>query len=398
MAKPDIRLMLDSGIFGAWSRGESLSLDAYIDYVREHQDYLWFYINMDVIPGEFRKARSAEQVEHSAAQGYKNLLRMKKRGLQPMPVFHQGERFEWLLRMVEDGEPYIGLSSAKDYLPFHQRRWLDQCFSLLTDKDGRPLVKTHGFGVTSPNMLMRYPFWSADSTTWILGSGFGHIMIPRYEGDRPNWLTPPFYLVTSGVQHQTSKQANQFEGLVHSNQDVHQRAIQLFMQQELGGVSPAELRYSTILRRQATVAYYQGLMKAMKDSRFTERSRGLIHDKVTDRIRDLMHGRPPIHIPQLHIMFVIDLSRMTKQVLNTMNVTTRCCSYYTIKDMDPKILREITTLGPAPPPIRPKAGHYNSQHYQNYRRLKLLQRYGEGNGPQDSTGETVNSRTGDQQS
>ena len=69
---------------------------------------------------------------------------MKSKGLKPIPVFHQMEDFKWLYRMLDDGEPYLGISPTKGSDRHEYRRWLDKVFTILTDKDGWPIVKTHG--------------------------------------------------------------------------------------------------------------------------------------------------------------------------------------------------------------------------------------------------------------
>ena len=84
---------------------------------------------------------------------------MKEAGLHPIPVFHQGENWLWLEKMLKDGETYIGLSTGGQHRQPRPSiyRWLDQCFSRLCDAQGRPLVRIHGFGITSRLLLLRYP-------------------------------------------------------------------------------------------------------------------------------------------------------------------------------------------------------------------------------------------------
>ena len=43
--------------------------------------------------------------------------------------------------------------------------FLDACFLILKTE-----VKVHGFGMTGPPLLKRYPFYSVDSTSWLGGS------------------------------------------------------------------------------------------------------------------------------------------------------------------------------------------------------------------------------------
>jgi hypothetical protein len=112
--KPLIKLMLDSGAYSAWTQNQAISIAAYIKFVRECEPYLHTYVNLDVIPGALGRPRTWQDTETAAAQSYRSLQLMKDAGLKPLPVFHQGEDFRWLERMLKDGEEYIGISTAKN--------------------------------------------------------------------------------------------------------------------------------------------------------------------------------------------------------------------------------------------------------------------------------------------
>lgn len=109
-------------------------------------------------------------------------------------VFHQGEAFKWLQRMVKE-IPYIGLSPANDKTPEQKTAWIDQCMEYVADENGMPLVKFHGFAVTSLNMMLRYPWYSVDSTTWTVNARLGRVFVPRlikgkWVYDEKFWIIP----------------------------------------------------------------------------------------------------------------------------------------------------------------------------------------------------------------
>src|SRR5690554_1780501 len=106
-----VKLMLDSGAFSAWKMNQPIDLRDYIDFLKQTDGLLESYVALDVIPGQGgRMVRTYEAVEASAKASYRNLEIMRDAGLRPIPVFHQGEDFKWLNRLVEDGEEYIGIS------------------------------------------------------------------------------------------------------------------------------------------------------------------------------------------------------------------------------------------------------------------------------------------------
>ena len=98
-----VKLMLDSSAYSAWKSGVEIDLDKYISYCLANQAYLDTIVNLDVIPGEFGRKPTVDEVEASAEQGYSNMKRMEEYGLSPIPVFHQGERPYWLERLIGEG-------------------------------------------------------------------------------------------------------------------------------------------------------------------------------------------------------------------------------------------------------------------------------------------------------
>ncbi len=175
-------MMLDSGAFSAWTRKINIDLDTYIQFCKDNQHHFDCVVNLDVIPAEFGRKPSPVEVEASAQQSWDNLLYMESHGLSPIPVYHMGERIEWLQKLIDHGCEYVGISPANDRTTAQKRVWLDMVFEHIADKEGMPIIKTHGFGVTSVPLLFRYPWYSADSTSWILTGAFGSMIIPKWKG------------------------------------------------------------------------------------------------------------------------------------------------------------------------------------------------------------------------
>ena len=98
-----------------------------------------------------------------------------------LPIFHQGEDYDWLWNMLEwkdeNGNyiPYIGISPAVDVLGLEE--FLTNSFDIIK-KSNNSNVKTHAFGMTQLKMLELYPYTSADSTSWKLVAAMGSIYTP----------------------------------------------------------------------------------------------------------------------------------------------------------------------------------------------------------------------------
>jgi hypothetical protein len=177
-----ISLLLDSGAFSAWTRKTPVDIDAYISFIQEYKDQFEYYVNLDCIPGEWGRKPSRDEIEKSAQKGYENYHYMLSKGIPKerlIHVFHQHEDWKWLKKMVQE-IPYIGLSPANDSSQDSKQRWLDECMQYTTDSRGYPLVKTHGFAVTSVSLMYRYPWFSADSMSWRMCAGYGSVFVPTW--------------------------------------------------------------------------------------------------------------------------------------------------------------------------------------------------------------------------
>jgi hypothetical protein len=157
--KPVIDVLIDSGAYSAWRLGVPINLDEYCDFLIANRDWIWNYVSLDVInPG---------RPEEAAAMGRENYLHMRRRGLSPIPVFHAGESVDWLYRMVDDGATYIGLSASSIVSRAAVDDWYAFAFGHLCTAGGLPIVKTHAFGEGRESSLRQFPWYSADSASWI---------------------------------------------------------------------------------------------------------------------------------------------------------------------------------------------------------------------------------------
>lgn len=179
-------LFVDSGAWTAHSQGVELDIDEYIGYINEYDDYFYIYAEADTIPGKFRQEKTYEERMAAPKISWDNYLYMVDKVASPfklVPVFHMGEDFKWLKNMLEFKDskgnhiPYIGLSPANDSFVTAKVEFFKQCFNVIQDSSN-PRVRTHAFGMTSLDVLERFPFTSADSTTWLVIAANGGILTP----------------------------------------------------------------------------------------------------------------------------------------------------------------------------------------------------------------------------
>jgi hypothetical protein len=193
---PRYEIMLDSGAYSAWFHGAAIDLDTYIAFCQSQSHLFHSIVALDQIPGSNRKsAKSSADVDAAARISHLNHERMRKAGLNAIPVFHQGEDWNWLDLMLRAGCEYVGISPSPRAGQENILNWLDAVFTRITDEAGEPLCKTHGFGATSWAMITRYPWYSIDSTTWALAAGYGTLILPPHHNRGgpivPDYSEPP---------------------------------------------------------------------------------------------------------------------------------------------------------------------------------------------------------------
>lgn len=174
----DFCFFLDSGAYSAWSRGTVIDLDEYIAFIKNNIEHIEVYASLDVIPGKPGGNATTKERNEAAEESWENYLYMVAEGLDPLPVYHYGEDPRFLERMLDHGCQYIGIGGLVSVPSMMRRFFLDKVFERITYSDGRPMVKTHGFGMTAIPLIFRYPWYSIDSTTWIKITSTGSLYLP----------------------------------------------------------------------------------------------------------------------------------------------------------------------------------------------------------------------------
>lgn len=185
-------LIIDSGAFSVWTAKGVIDIDKYIAYckdvkkaVEDHNNTVSidkqtnvYFVNLDVLPGNFGIYPTKHQREESASKGWTNMEYMEMHGIKVIHVFHQHEDFEILKRLMKVQE-YIGISPANDESQKSKNEWMAKCFSIVKTN-----VKCHGFAVTSVPTLLKFPFFSADSSSWVQGAKYA--AIPTFKNGKMN--------------------------------------------------------------------------------------------------------------------------------------------------------------------------------------------------------------------
>jgi len=105
-------------------------------------------------------------------------------GVKPIPVLHGGTPLRYLDRYLEAGRyEMLGLGGLGHLMRISTYRpWADEVFRLICPRSNNylPLVRVHGFAMTSWQLMSRWPWWSVDSATWIKLAAYGWMVIPQW--------------------------------------------------------------------------------------------------------------------------------------------------------------------------------------------------------------------------
>ena len=359
---PRIQLMLDSGAFSSWKKGEELNLQDYISYIKSCDGLLSSYVCLDSIPGNAGNMdRSQAEIEKSAAASYRNQQAMKDAGLSPIPVFHQGERFEWLEKYLADDEVYVGISPYLKNTSKNIIQWLDRVFSILVDGAGAPLVKTHGFGVSHPDIILRYPWQSVDSTSWHIAPSHGLARFAQVTSDGA---------ISRGSSRLVYVGRHSAAAIMHKTD-----MLDLMSDAELGAfegflsaceITLPEVRYDASARMTTFLKHYR-MLEAAHAPEFRTRASFARVTRPTAKAR-----------VELRVIAATSLSGgRANFVLNEAGAASRLVSYYLTRHQPVAAVEEYVssgTLGKRALAPSPRVG-WRSESYMDYRSLSAVKRF-----------------------
>jgi hypothetical protein len=140
--------VMDSGAWSAHNAGATVDFPAYIATCQSllaTDPTLTEIFSLDVINDWEATARNTET--------------MWRNGIPAIPTYHPQEPWEALLEMART-YPKIALGGVVFWPKARKDEWVAQCFARVWPK------KIHGLGMAGENLLLSFPFHSADAANW----------------------------------------------------------------------------------------------------------------------------------------------------------------------------------------------------------------------------------------
>lgn len=154
----NIKILLDSGAYTAWTRNEEIKIDELIFFIKQNLNFFWNYVELDVKPN------SNTSIEKSIQLTKQNQKIMEDSGLNPLPVYHLNtERLDYLEELLEKYEyVFIGGMAGEGITGDKILNLCDNLFNV--NKNYKR--KLHALGQTGFTLLIKYPWYSCDSVSW----------------------------------------------------------------------------------------------------------------------------------------------------------------------------------------------------------------------------------------
>ncbi|MCK4686599.1 MAG: hypothetical protein KAT66_00555 [Candidatus Lokiarchaeota archaeon] len=154
---------LDSGGYSARAMGVDIDIKKYHKFLTKYGKQFTVVANLDV--GTYDNCK--------ANQKY-----LETSGANVLPVFHYQEyltqKYRYEIENLCKNYEYVAIGGVAGSVT--GGKMLDQYLTHCFHYGLKYKTKFHGFGMTSPTLLSDFPFYSADSTSWMQGGRYGTIV------------------------------------------------------------------------------------------------------------------------------------------------------------------------------------------------------------------------------
>lgn len=157
----ELDVFADSGAYSAYTCGQPIDVVAYIAWVNRWKHWFKAVAGPDAIGDPVASTSATEKMLGEVV------------GVPVLPTFHVGEDWKWL----DYWQSKVDYMAFGGMVPYTRQRplltaWLKKAFARLV-----PGMRVHGFGLTTWPLLLAYPWYSVDSSSWTAGFRYAQLYL-----------------------------------------------------------------------------------------------------------------------------------------------------------------------------------------------------------------------------
>ncbi len=188
-----MKILIDSGAFTFFNDPKYSTksvewwekyVENYVDFIRTHREHIFACVELDIdsLVGKEKVDEWREKYFHA----------LEKEGINVIYLYHLDKSLEDFDQLCKK-HPYVGFSYIELKSTLTDQAEVDFVINNLFNIAKKNKSAIHGFAVTGNKMLLNYPFFSADSTSYLSGAQFG--TVTYFEGgklkhlDKEVWKT-----------------------------------------------------------------------------------------------------------------------------------------------------------------------------------------------------------------
>ena len=178
LEKENGKIFVDSGAFSVHHSGKEIDIDTYIKFINDNPKVDLFAC-LDKIPYPILNSDTAKECAEVTWNNYCYMIDNVNSEFYDkiVPVYHFGEPIEYIHKIINGYKfkpKYMAFGGRAGVMKNALHMALDTFFHEVQNSVN-PNIKVHGFGITQFETLEIYPFYSADSSTWLQTGKFGRI-------------------------------------------------------------------------------------------------------------------------------------------------------------------------------------------------------------------------------
>ena len=234
-------------------------VDSYALFIKRYKECIDAYPNVDVIFNPELTYKVQKYLE-------------EKWKLKPIPVLHFGTGIEWLKKYIDEGHNYIGVGGlGQEVDKWNYFEWCDEIFKFISPKPSYlPNVMIHGFAISSFEILLRYPWYSTDSASWVKAASFGMIYCPKKKNGKFNFTIRPNNINISSKSGMKDKIGRHYNSLSLAEKNtveewVEECGCKIGTVDKEGKVVEVGVASNHIPRKIVNLKYFQKLEESLPD-------------------------------------------------------------------------------------------------------------------------------------